>query len=260
VKEREALNPSKGIACMSRGWPMPKEKDLRCNVSEARSICLRTIDHITDLCADSIHILIGAKKGEDIQLVRGAYVLTLLALEETGKLFRIWQTAAAAERQVSDQVIVSGLFGYHGMKGALAGDLCCQMLAHVARTMESNDTAQESAPNGFRSAVGEARRHLEKVYLDFSTVRETVMYIANDGGASWNGISREVAGNIVTETVLLSIVANGAKMYLASGGDFSVATKALVDISNGVRSPEYYEFTGRMIEGIANGLRESPGT
>lgn len=228
---------------------MPAEKDLRCTISDTRSLCLRTARHVTALCSSSNKILTGPVAQLSDGDLRNGFVLTLLALEETGKLFRMWQTAANAEEQNSDTVLVKDLFGNHQAKGGLAGDLCCQMLDYVFRGMQSDSETRDynSVP---MQLLADARDHLKETYQDFKVAREATMYTAHDQGKAWSDMSGKVRCSIGTENLLLMAVAGGAQAYLDSGGRFSLATKGLLDIQEGIQSDEAFAFAGRMVFGL----------
>jgi AbiV family abortive infection protein len=174
--------------------------------------------------------------------LRCAFVLALLALEETGKLFKVWQAGAHAEEASKERIEVQDLFADHEAKGAVAGDLCCQMLDFVWKVGGSVAPEDKWATD--------AHTHLMEVYRDFESVREIAMYTADDDGEGWAKTADRVRSNIDAEISLLWLVSSGALAYLETRGHFSTATKALVDIRAGVKSGESYEFYGRMMEGM----------
>jgi len=227
---------------------MPEEKDLRCRILDARDICQRIAEHVAALCISSNDILKNISKESSNGTLRNAFVLTLLALEETGKLFRVWQAAANVEDHASD-LIVRDLFSNHQAKGGLAGDLCCQMLDYTY-TVLGSDSESQNLNSVQRGMLAEARDHLKETYQDFKTIREIVMYTANDQERCWHGMSTKVGRNIGVENLLLMMVASGAQAYLESGGRFSLATKGLLDIQKGVHSDDAFAFTGRMAYGF----------
>ena len=143
---------------------MPAEKDLRCTISDTRSLCQRTARHVTALCNSSNKILTGPAAQLSDGDLRNGFVLTLLALEETGKFFRMWQTAADAEEQKLDTVLVKDLFGNHQAKGGIAGDLCCQMLDYVVGGLQSDSETRDdnSVP---LQLLTNARDHLKETRL-----------------------------------------------------------------------------------------------
>lgn len=229
---------------------MSGNKDLRCTVEEAKRFCERTAAHVSALCSSSVSVTTSPSKYLPGEHIRCAFILTLLALEETGKLFRVWQAGARAEGLKEDKIEVQDIFADHGAKGAIAGDLCCQMLDFVS---ESNGPAP---PNRAESTASQdrwaedARTHLQEIYQDYESFRETAMYTAHDSGVEWSKILERVRANIVNENMLLWLVASGALAYLETSGRFSTATKALVDIQKGIQSSEAYEFSGRMLAGM----------
>jgi AbiV family abortive infection protein len=229
---------------------MPEERDLRCGISDAREICRRTAEHVEALCESSDNLLESRSRESGPDSLRSAFVLTLLALEETGKLFRIWQTAAGAEEQRSDLVFVKDLFWNHQAKGGLAGDLCCQMLDYACRSLESNP-GTVSRFHAHLEALTRAKDHLKETYENFKSARECAMYTANDQGSSWHEIESRVEKNIEMENLLLELVASGAKGYLESDGRFSLATKGLLDTQKGIKSDESFAFAARMVYGLA---------
>ena len=220
-----------------------------CDLAEAQKFCRRTATHIAALCSSSSIVNSNLAKKRDDDHLRCAFVLTILALEESGKLFRVWQAAAQAEERKQDRIEIEDLFADHQAKGMLAGDLRCQMLDFVIKLQTSEPNQNGSADVADRWAE-EAGAHLKGIYQDFELVRETVMYSAHDQGARWTEIAARVRGNIETENLLLWLVAGGAIAYMETGGRFSTATKALVDAQKGIQSNEAYEFTGRMLVGV----------
>lgn len=228
---------------------MPIEKDLSCSIVDTRRLCQRTADHITALCAGSNKILTGPATQLSDEDLRNGYILTLLALEETGKLFRMWQTAANAEMQNSDSVIVRDLFRNHQAKGGLAGDLCCQMLDYVVSIMQSDRESMTSNSVPMR-LLADASDHLKETYQDFKTAREAVMYTAHDEGRTWGDMSGKVRLNVGTENLLLMTVSAGARSYLESGGSFNLAIRGLLDIQRGVQSDQAFALAGRMAFGF----------
>lgn len=221
---------------------MAGTKDLQCNLEEARQFCERTATHVCALCSSSVTISMSRSKYLPDGHLRCAFVHTLLALEETGKLFKVWQAGSRAEGLSEDIVEVKGLFADHGAKGAIAGDLCCQMLDFVWKASSATQPEDRWAEDAWR--------HLKEVYQDYESVREIAMYTADDKGEKWRKIADRVRNNIESESFLLWLVASGALAYLETRGRFSTATKALVDIREGTESSESYEFSGRMLAGM----------
>jgi len=205
---------------------------------------------VETLCESSGNLLKDRSKEFEPDSLRSAFVLTILALEETGKLFRIWQTAASAEEQESNLVFVKDIFWNHQAKGGLAGDLCCQMLDYACRSLGSGPETDGRFHTHLEALTG-ARDHLKETYENFKSVRECTMYTANDHEKSWKEIESSVEKNIEMENLLLGLVASGAEGYLESNGKFSLATKGLLDIQKGIKSDESFAFAGRMMYGLA---------
>ena len=231
---------------------MSSKRDLYCNLSEAKEFCRRTAAHVAALCDCSATISGNQAKELGDEDLRCAFVLTILALEETGKLFRVWQAAALAEEQTQNRIVVGDLFADHQTKGAVAGDLCCQMLDFVSRTPPATSPPYGQLNVAMHEAVEDAKAHLKKIYQGFESVREIAMYTANDSGDAWRAITKRVRDNIVVENFLLWLVARSAATYLETGGGFLTATKALIDIQKGVQSNEAFEFAGRMMVGMGS--------
>jgi len=232
---------------------------LDCSIGEAKAICQTLSNHIIDLSNASDKALAVQLPQLRTAAVRPAYVMTLLALEETGKMFKIWQTGALAEDDKSDRVYVENLFRDHKMKGGLASDLCCQMFETVsdwlqnAQRTEGPESQSNQGLSKMKEDFAKAVVHLKGVYQAYEAEREAAMYVSDDGNSRWNSRSQVVSEVIDSENLLISIVALAASSYLRTEGSFSLAIKALLDIKKGSRSDQTYAFYGRLAAGLMQG-------
>ena len=230
--------------------------DLDCTLDEARSICQTISRHIVNLSNASAQVLRSSSKVHTDDALRSAYVLTLLALDETGKMFKIWQVGANAEKRgESEKVLVKELFRDHELKGGLASDLCCQMFDCAAGWLgQMMDYEEPGTPNyeSIKSVKGEfskANAHLKAVYESFKSEREVTMYVSADNDKEWSKRRPSIAEAIESENLLLWLVANVASSYLNTKGRFSLAIEALLDIRSGISSDQTYAFIGRLMLG-----------
>ncbi len=231
--------------------------DLECTIEEAKSICRTLTRHISNLCVASDKLMTPADDNKRNLTLRPAYVLTLLALEETGKMFKIWQVAADMERDnPSGKVQVEDLFRNHKLKGGLAGDLCCQMLDYAVGALDNLQRYKQQEDSDYESIeslktdFSKAAAHLKEVYVSFKTEREIAMYVSADNDAQWNQRIQIVSEVIGSEEAFLWFVANMADSYLKTEGSFNLAINALSDIRNGVASDNAYAFFGRLLLGF----------
>ncbi|MCJ7464978.1 MAG: AbiV family abortive infection protein [Thermoplasmata archaeon] len=234
--------------------------DLDCSIEEAKAICQTLSQHILKLSTASGKALSTQLPTRRAGTVRPAYVLTLLALEETGQMFKIWQTGAKAEDDKTDRVLAENLFRDHEMKGGLASDLCCQMFETVANWFLDMQRTEDPKSQSYQvlSEVKEdfdkAVVHLKGVYQAYKAEREATMYVSDDGNVGWDSRSQTISEVITTENLLIWIVAFAASSYLTTKGSFSLAIRALLDIRKGSQSDQAYAFYGRMTVGLAQQL------
>ena len=237
--------------------------DLDCSIAEAKAICRLLSQHIFELSIASSKTLSTQLPVRRSGAVRPAYVLTLLALEEAGKMFKIWQTGAKAEDDKSDRVVVESLFRDHEMKGGLASDLCCQMFETVAnwvidmQKVEDPESQNYQLLSEMRRDLDKAVVHLKSVYQAYKAEREAAMYVSDDGNAGWNTRNQAVSEVIESDNFLIWVVASAANSYLKTEGSFSLAIKALLDIRKGSQSDQAYAFYGRLMMGLAQQLGEA---
>ena len=229
--------------------------DLDCSIEEAKAICRTLSQHIIQLTNASSNLLSGK-----FPAIRPAYVLTLLALEESGKMFSIWQSGAKAEDEKFDRVQVQNLFRDHRMKGGLASDLCCQMFETVANWMmelEKTGNPEMLADQSLvimKKEFEKAIVHLKGVYQAYTIEREATMYVSHDGNIEWESRSKEISEVIDSEVFLIWFVAGIANIYLVANGSFSLAIKALLDIKNGMPSDQIKTFFGLLRVGLSQQL------
>ena len=230
--------------------------DLDCTLDEARSICQTISKHIMNLSIASGRALGSSSKVHADDALRSAYILTLLALDETGKMFKIWQVGADAEkRDESERILVKDLFRNHELKGGLATDLCCQMFDCAAGWLgQMMDYEEPGTPNyenikSVKAELSKAKAHLKAVYESFKSEREIAMYVSADNNKEWSTRRPSIAESIEAENLLLWLVANTASSYLNTKGRFSLAIEALLDIRSGISSDQTYAFIGRLMLG-----------
>jgi len=243
------MNPISSIGSMSGC-------DLNCTLEEARRICQTISRHIGDLTDASARILLSSQKDRTKDSLRSAYVLTLLALDETGKMFKIWQIAADAEKQGEpEKILVKDLFRDHELKGGLATDLCCQMFDCAVGWLDQMMNAEAPGTHNYEAIksvkveFSKAIVHLKMVYQSFKSEREVAMYVSADNEREWTRRRPTISEAVTTENLLLWLVANVANSYLNTKGRFDLAIIALLDIRNGIPSDQAYAFYGRLMVG-----------
>jgi len=236
-------------------FKMTKEP-LVCDFAMARIGCKMIADHILELAEASHTVLdLATKEKEAKSTLRSAYILNLIGYEEAGKLFMIWQALADAERRSLDKVRIEE-FEYHDPKGDLAGDLCCQMLDFLEGDIMEIIESIKSAGSGmtpeeeimitrilavFKSSVSVHKERVYRIRKRFKQEREDAMYIdfRNGGWILSPQLSSEM---LAMDCILLKVVAKAANAYLLEELPFSLATKALSDMSKNVKSDEADRF------------------
>ena len=206
---------------------------LVCTSTQARGGCTAIANHVILLCNSSESIRIRAFRLKKPALLRYSYILTLVAMEETGKLFELWQAACESEQNNKDKVAVDG-WKDHERKGGKAGDLCCQMLDFVSSLGDlpgAGDTLNETWDE-FRDGMTESRQHLSDVYPRFKEERMRVLYVDFIDSKWTNGDSPSMR-TIEVDNFLLGAVARTARAYLdQENTSFSTPVRLLSQIKN----------------------------
>ncbi len=227
--------------------------DLICNLSEVSKICKTISNHIQNAAA-SAYILYNTYATKNrAELLRYATILNLIAFEETGKLFMVWQEAANAERQKQSELRVVGFY-HHRNKGEKAGQLFIQMvetiLNHISDSFDSIKKEEntflellsnEIVKNVFSEMLKDYRDHLTLVGDNFKEIREQFMHTDPQNDYPHTNDNMEILF-IATDSFLFDTIAHFAALYLASGESFSLATKALFDIKEDNKSSEVERF------------------
>lgn len=187
---------------------------LVCTSEQAREGCVAIANHVILLCNSSEAVRVRSLRLEKPALLRYSYILTLVALEEAGKLFELWQAASESEQSENDKVAVDS-WKDHKRKGGKAGDLCCQMLDFVSNLgdLPGADGASNETWNELQNEMTESRRHLSDVYPRFREERLRVLYV-DFIDSKWTDGNSPSMRVIEAENFLLSIVARTARAYL----------------------------------------------
>jgi len=212
---------------------------LVCTLTQAREGCIAIADHVILLCNSSEAIRVRAGRLEKPTLLRYSYILTLVALEEAGKLFELWQAASESEQNHPDEVVVDG-WRDHKKKGGKAGDLCCQMLEFVSNLEDHSLDRDEW--NGLRDGIAESRQHLSEIYPRFREERVLALYV-DLIDSKWTAGSSPSTGTIEVDNLLLGVIARTAHTYLGlRDSRFSIPVRLLSQIKNRERSDDTREF------------------
>ncbi len=253
-----------------------QKEPLVCDFAKARIGCKMIADHIFELAEASNAILDFVEKGKDSKgALRSAYVLNLVAYEEAGKLFMIWRALADAEGNKADRIRIEK-FEYHEPKGDLAGDLCCQMLGYAeSKLVELTNMLDKAASvpipvditliaYAFSTLKSTVAMHKERVYRimrHFKQEREDAMYIDSRSG-NWVAPPQLSSEMLAMDCILLETVAKAANAYLLADLPFSLATKALSDLSKDIKSDEADQFVSALEKGDQKwfGILKGKGT
>lgn len=243
---------------------MGKPKPLLCSLDEAREGIQLMAIHVERLCESSGILCEESCENGNPRLLRQAAVLTLLALEETGKLFEVWQAASGVEDQGRDQRVVIPNFRDHSAKGRKVGDLCHRMIAFVRlRAIQGlRDGPIPGVANGIsKENIDRTCRdwddHFNSLCQTFERERVLAMYVDHLRG-SWTAESPLTWTHVEMDNQLLEFVAVVAKAYFDSGErSFSLALRALKKLEEGIEDADTGTFILRVREGLTRGSNQS---
>lgn len=213
----------------------PDPMTITCTLEEAREGCAAIANHVILLCNSSEAVRLRSLRLEKPAQLRYSYILTLVALEEAGKLFELWQAAGESEQNETDKVVVNG-WRDHKRKGGKAGDLCCQMLDFISNLGElpGASGAISETWSELQNDMVESKQHLSDVYPRFREERLRVLYV-DFIESKWTDGNLPSMRIIETENFLLEVVARTARSYLArEGSTFSSS----IDLLNRIRNRE----------------------
>ncbi len=209
---------------------MARSTNLELTHEQAVIGCKETARHIIGLVDSSFTLIfeyynsdLGERKQE---FLRSAKILELIALDEAGKLINIWQATAKAEREGSKVVVVPDPYE-HFAKGPKASNTICKMVDFIS-TMDAAGafTAESQQSISFLKSVGANLKEMEKRFM---AKRGDAMYVDFCNGdvikpSNVNDIE------LMMELLFTDLLADASCKYLDRSTDFSLATKALVDI------------------------------
>lgn len=233
------------------------KEPLNCSLEQARVGCKEIVKHVRAMITSSKAILTATgTKPEKKSMLRSSFILNLIAYEETGKLFMMWQAAADAERRQCQTIEIES-FEYHDPKGDVAGDLCCQMIDYFeSKVMPALQSAMVESRSGpptiidfagemlledFRNTLSAHKERVHRIRKYFSREREDAMYVDFRDGV-WTRCDQMSDSMLRMDCMLLSTIAEVAEAFLDEGLPFSHATKALIDIRSETMSQEVDEF------------------
>lgn len=213
-------------------------------------------DHILEL-AHASQAVLNSIPDDSVQKgsLRSAFILNLIAYEEAGKLFMMWQAMADAEAKSSDRIRIED-FEYHETKGDLAGDLCCQMLDFAEGEFEKMiEFVRTIGPimvpppepevaqilSVLKIAVSTHKERVYRIRRHFRQEREDAMYIDFRNG-DWIPPPQYSHQMLAMDCILLQIIASATNAYLAEGLEFGMAMKAVSDLSKHIKSDESDRF------------------
>jgi AbiV family abortive infection protein len=225
-------------------------KDLNCDLNTAREGCIAIANHILDLVGASGRIITGISDHTQVRSsLKSAYILNLIALEEIGKLFRLWQVSAEAQN-LGISIIRINDFRNHHRKASIANSLLSEMLDYFTSELSPLDTdPSDMPPIEIARAFKSYRTWLSSVLSNFSNTRENVMYVDYSTGG-WTkeiGVTYEM---LFLNRIILGSIAEFTIIAIQENCPFSWTTKALLDIKNNEDSIEAQEFIELMKRGI----------
>ncbi len=226
----------------------PKPRPLKCSMNEARDLCIRIAEHVDGLTDASTAILDAEDEGQ-LDLLRSSYILTLMALEEIGKMADLRQAASRCD--ASDLAVVVEVDGFrdHDVKGRLMGDLCCQMFEYAERNLYPKVLREhpELKLHEYEATkpLKDARSQLLDLSNKFRTERLSAIYVDLHAG------KRPSRYSVVMYNLLMGFISMMVRAYFRSGEtSFVLASDALRKIDMDTND----EQTAKFREKIALGL------
>jgi len=228
---------------------------LRCNLCDVKEGCRIISNHIFNASRSAEILLHTSNLFVNPELLRYAQIMNLIAYEELGKLFMLWQEAAKAERENYQDLEIFGFYN-HPRKGEKAGELFHQMidvfLDLIFKSSIEDEHDQESiklANQIIVEALDRYKQHLIFVGENLKDVREFLMHTDFKDGKWTNKFENEIL-LISTDSNLFKSIAEFSLCYLTSGERFSTATQALMDMKESKESREVKRFGEILRSGI----------
>jgi AbiV family abortive infection protein len=228
-------------------------KDLKCDLHTAREGCLAIANHVLDLIGVSGQIIMGiSDSNQSKRSLKSAYILNLIALEETGKLFRLWKASAEAENSNETTISIED-FRNHEQKADIANSLLCNMLDYVSSELSSKDLdpLDRFQLKDIAQAVKNHRDRLSLILRNFISERENTMYVDYSKG-KWTKEIWFSDDLLRLDCIILGVIADSAVLLLQEGCSFSLTVKALADLKMNKESIEASEF----IEIVRRGMEK----
>jgi len=230
-----------------------------CSYDQGKLGCQLIATHILELAETShAQLLTLTPKGSSPGVLRSVYVLNLIAYEETGKLFKMWQTLADWEKAGKKEAIIHfDQLEDHPSKGNIFGELCSRMMDFAESMMDvickaiNEDPAMTGTPEAaavwleicsvLRNAYSLHRDRIQVIGENFKDEREAAMNV--DWRVDhWVSPKPQAYEMLLLDCFLLETISRAAKAYLAGGLNLQIAVKALSDMSQEVVSEDTKTF------------------
>jgi len=213
------------MKCPSCGFEFDR-RDKRLPICETKPGCILIAQNIECYSSTALFLLFAGKGFR-----RMPYILTLLGMDEAGKVLKIIKrTIASKETDVASVVVIENWYA-HWSKGTEAGELgvlAVEWLGEVSKNDPFLGT--DGLPKDTEFLTG-YRAHLQKLKENYSNERNSMLYANyNEGSNSWPNPDIPELGFVLFDALLLDIFSKIVINHLSKGGTFLTLNDAIMEI------------------------------
>lgn len=230
------------MKCPNCGFEFDR-RDKRLPIGETKTGCILTAQNVGCYSSTALFMLFAGRGFR-----RMPYILTLLGMDEAGKVLKIIKsTLAGSETDVAGVVVIEDWYA-HWSKGTEAGELgvlAVEWLGDVSKNDPFLKTDRQTKDTEFLTGY---RAHLQKLKNNYSSERNSMLYANyHEGSKSWPNPDVPELAFVVFDALLLDLFSNIVVNHLGKGGTFQSLNDAVMEIK---RCSDFAEAMSKL-DGVA---------